>query len=266
MDQKQRNELALEFANIASEAGKLILASYKSERTVHLKSDNSPVSRADTDAEQLICERLAALMPDVLVIAEESFAGIPGGLPRRFLLVDPLDGTREFLSGRDEFTVNIALIEAGQPMVGAIYAPAFGQLYFAGATSFEAQVPPGATLASLKAASIIASSPVPESGLRAIGSRSHMDFATERWLQRLPVAELQLAGSSLKFCLIARGDADVYPRLAPTMEWDTAAGHAILDAAGGCVITLDGSPLRYGKIETGLKNNGFIAWGRQPLH
>ena len=265
MDQKQRNELALEFANIASEAGKLILASYKSERTVHLKSDNSPVSRADTDAEQLICQRLVALMPDVLVIAEESFAGIPGGLPsERFLLVDPLDGTREFLAGRNEFTVNIALIEARQPVVGAIYAPAFGQLYLAGATAFEAQVPPGATLASLKAASIIASSPVPESGLRAIGSRSHMDLETERWLQRLPVAELQLAGSSLKFCLIARGDADVYPRLAPTMEWDTAAGHAILDAAGGCVVALDGSPLRYGKTAAGLKNHGFVAWGRQP--
>jgi 3'(2'), 5'-bisphosphate nucleotidase len=267
MDRNQRNELALEFANIVSEAGKLIVASYKSDITVHLKSDNSPVSRADTEAEQLICARLAAIMPDVLVIAEESFAGISGGLPpERFVLVDPLDGTREFLAGRDEFTVNIALIEAGRPVVGAIYAPALDQLYFAGATAFQAQASPSATLTSLKAARMIATSPVPDSGLRAIGSRSHMDSQTEAWLRRLPVAELRTAGSSLKFCLIARGDADVYPRLAPTMEWDTAAGHAILDAAGGCVVTPDGSPLRYGKTDTGFKNNGFVAWGRQPLH
>jgi 3'(2'), 5'-bisphosphate nucleotidase len=111
---------------------------------------------------------------------------------------------------------------------------------------------------------VIATSPVPGAGLRAIASRSHMNPPTEHWLGQHPVAQLQRAGSSLKFCLIARGDADVYPRIAPTMEWDTAAGHAILNAAGGCVIGLDGSPLRYGKRDAGFKNDGFVAWGRKP--
>jgi 3'(2'), 5'-bisphosphate nucleotidase len=111
---------------------------------------------------------------------------------------------------------------------------------------------------------VIATSPVPGAGLRAVASRSHMNASTEEWLAQRPVAQLQRAGSSLKFCLIAGGDADVYPRLAPTMEWDTAAGHAILNAAGGCVIGLDGSPLRYGKRDAGFKNDGFIAWGRKP--
>jgi 3'(2'), 5'-bisphosphate nucleotidase len=116
----------------------------------------------------------------------------------------------------------------------------------------------------LGATSVIRTSPVPAAGLRALASRSHLNPETEQWLAARPVAELQRAGSSLKFCLIARGAADVYPRIAPTMEWDTAAGHAILNAAGGCVIGLDGSPLRYGKRDAGFRNEGFVAWGRKP--
>jgi 3'(2'),5'-bisphosphate nucleotidase len=226
------------------------------------KPDGSPVCQADIQAEQLILARLAAIMPNVTVVAEESFAPQRGPVPERFFLVDPLDGTREFLAGHHDFTVNIALVENGDPVAGAICAPALDQIYLAGATTFRAERARGGSLAG--ALQAIAASPVPEAGLRAVASRSHMNAATEAWLGQHPVAHLQRAGSSLKFCLIAGGEADVYPRIAPTMEWDTAAGHAILNAAGGCVIGLDGSPLRYGKSHAGFKNEGFVAWGRRP--
>jgi 3'(2'), 5'-bisphosphate nucleotidase len=243
------------------EAGKVIMAVRSSHVATRRKPDGSPVCDADTKAEELILGRLAALMPDVAVIAEESFAPHGGPVPERFFLVDPLDGTRELLAGHPDFAVNIALIENGDPIAGAICVPALDQVYLAGATAFRADTAAGRTLpATMK---VIATSPVPASGLRAIASRSHMNGATERWLAQQPVAEVQRAGSSLKFCLIAQGDGDVYPRLAPTMEWDTAAGHAILNASGGCVIGLDGSPLRYGKRDAGFKNEGFIAWGRR---
>jgi 3'(2'), 5'-bisphosphate nucleotidase len=262
MEMKARDELATTLGTIVSEAGKAIMAVQAADIGTRHKPDGSPVCQADIKAEQLILARLAALMPDVAVIAEESFAaGDSAPALERFLLVDPLDGTREFLAGHQDFTVNIALIEAGNPIVGAICAPALGQLYVAGATAFRADLADGNTLSAMKP---IATSPVPASGLRAIASRSHMNPSTEEWLAQRPVAELQRAGSSLKFCLIARGDADVYPRIAPTMEWDTAAGHAIVNAAGGCVLSPDGSPLRYGKRDAGFKNAGFIAWGRQP--
>jgi 3'(2'), 5'-bisphosphate nucleotidase len=264
MPANDRNELALEFGNIASEAGKVIMSVRACEISVSLKSDGSPVTQADIKAERLIRERLAAMMPDVPIIAEESFeANLSAAAPERFLLVDPLDGTREFVSGQDEFTVNIALIEAGTPVVGAICAPALGHIYLGGATAARAELQPGHPFGA-DSLSVIRTSRVPGSGIRAIGSRSHMDPATERFVRELGASEMLPAGSSLKFCLVARGDADVYPRLAPTMEWDTAAGHAILSAAGGCVLGLDGAPLRYGKTAAGFKNDGFIAWGRTP--
>jgi 3'(2'), 5'-bisphosphate nucleotidase len=263
MEMKARDELAIELGSIVSAAGKLIMAVRTSDVGARRKADGSPVCDADTKAEQLILARLAALMPDIAVIAEESFAPHRSApVPERFFLVDPLDGTREFLAGHPDFAVNIALIENGDPIAGAICAPALDQVYLAGATAFAVDSAAGSTLPDTM--KIIAASPVPAAGLRAVASRSHMNGPTEQWLARQPVAELQRAGSSLKFCLIARGDADVYPRIAPTMEWDTAAGHAILNAAGGCVISLDGSPLRYGKKDAGFKNAGFIAWGRRP--
>jgi 3'(2'), 5'-bisphosphate nucleotidase len=263
MDMKARDELALELGNIVSEAGEVIMAIRASDVGARRKPDGSPVCEADTQAEQLILARLAAIMPSVTVIAEESFAPHRGGpVPERFFLVDPLDGTREFLGGHHDFTVNIALVENGDPIAGAICAPALDRIYLAGATAFRADRARGGPLADALRA--IAASPVPNAGLRAVASRSHMNAATEQWLRQRPVGQLQRAGSSLKFCLIAGGDADVYPRIAPTMEWDTAAGHAILNAAGGCVIGHDGSPLRYGKRHAGFKNEGFVAWGRKP--
>ncbi len=259
MEIKARDALATKLGTLVAEAGKAIMGLQAAEIEARRKPDGSPVCQADIRAEKIILAGLATLMPGVAVIAEESFAP-GGGVPDRFLLVDPLDGTREFLAGHKDFTVNIALIEAGSPVAGAICAPALDQVYVAGATAFQADLTAGV----LGPMTPIATRAVPGAGLRALASRSHLNPETEQWLARQAVADLQRAGSSLKFCLIARGDADVYPRLATTMEWDTAAGHAILNAAGGCVLGLDGSPLRYGKKDAGFKNAGFIAWGRRP--
>ncbi|HWF94502.1 MAG TPA: 3'(2'),5'-bisphosphate nucleotidase CysQ [Xanthobacteraceae bacterium] len=262
MEIRVRDEFAAELGTIVAEAGKVIMALQPSDIGARRKPDGSPVCQADLRAERLILGRLAALMPSVPVIAEESFVPDDAGpVPECFFLVDPLDGTREFLAGHKDFTVNIALIEAGGPVAGAICAPALDQVYVGGATAFGADMAAAGAAGPMKP---IATSPVPGAGLRALASRSHLNAETEQWLSQQPVAELQRAGSSLKFCLIARGDADVYPRLAATMEWDTAAGHAVLNAAGGYVLGLDGSPLRYGKKDAGFKNAGFIAWGRRP--
>ena len=262
MDATARDALAARFGNIACEAGALILRLRTPEIGVRRKPDGSPVCRADEEAEALILSRLAALLPDVSVIAEESFAQRrDAAVPERFLLVDPLDGTREFLAGHDEYTVNIALIERGEPIVGAVCVPALDEVYVAGACAFRAEMTTPLATGALKP---ISTASVPPSGTRALASRSHLDPQTEHWLAERGITQLLRRGSSYKFCLIARGDADVYPRLAPTMEWDTAAGHAILKAAGGSVLALDGSPLRYGKKDAGFKNAGFIAWGREP--
>ena len=263
MDMNARDELALAFGSIVSEAGLLINAIRASDPGARRKPDGSPVCRADLEAEALILMRLAGVMPGVTVIAEESFAAVDE-VPRRFLLVDPIDGTREFLAGYDDFTVNIALIEAGEPIAGAICAPARHEIYVGGsAAAFTAKLAADGALPN-SALQPIATRATPHTGLIALTSRSHVDQETERWLLRPGVAAVERAGSSLKFSLVARGEADVYPRLAPTMEWDTAAGHAILTAAGGAVLALDGAPLRYGKHDLGFKNAGFIAWGANP--
>jgi 3'(2'), 5'-bisphosphate nucleotidase len=260
MEEKACDDLAVRFGEIVSEAGHFILAIPGSAVGASRKTDGSPVCRADIGAERLILERLRNLLPDVPVIAEESFAPSAGAVPDVFVLVDPLDGTREFLAGHKDYTVNIALIEAGRPIAGAICAPASAEVFVGGANAFWAPLGNG-TLTGLTA---MTGGAVPPAGLRAVVSRSHLDAGSEQWMREHGVAKLDRVGSSLKFCLLARGDADVYPRLAPTMEWDTAAGHAILDAAGGCVLDAAGAPLRYGKKETGFKNPGFIAWSRKP--
>jgi 3'(2'), 5'-bisphosphate nucleotidase len=225
------------------------------------KSDGSPVTQADLDADRIIGARLASLLPDIPVVTEEVSETHALSGAGRFILVDPLDGTREFTSGRDEFTVNIALIDGGEPVAGAVYAPALNRLYVAGASAFRAEVRPAEPVPGLHAMRALSTNVVSYEALRAIASHSHLDSATKDWLDTRPIGELRSAGSSLKFCVIAEGEADVYPRLAPTMEWDTAAGHAVLAAAGGCVVRVDGSPLGYGKSESGFRNESFIAWG-----
>ena len=264
MNDSARNELALRFGNLASEAGRAIMAAYSPTLTVNAKADGSPVSEADAAAERVILGALKSIIPDVPVVAEESFdAKAVVAVPARFILVDPLDGTREFITGSHEFTVNIALVENRRPVVGCVYAPALNQMYLAGANAWRTEVTPGEKLPALEAMRKLATASYPPDGLRAMASRSHLDPESEALLKRLQVGTWKSAGSSLKFCMIAQGDGDIYPRLAPTMEWDTAAGQAVLTAAGGCVIGRDGSPFRYGK--PGFRNDGFVAWGREPL-
>lgn len=241
-------------AAIARRAGDEIMAVYATDFGVRGKSDASPVTEADERAEALIVPALQALAPDVPVVAEEAVAA--GRVPevgRRFWLVDPLDGTKEFISRNGEFTVNIALVEDGAPRLGVVLAPALGRL-FAGVVGQGAWVEEG----GLRRA--IAVRRPPAEGLTVVASRSHGDAAAlEAYLAGRRVARQVSAGSSLKLCLVAAGEADLYPRLGRTMEWDIAAGHAVLAAAGGSVNDLGGRPLRYGK--PGFDNPHFVASG-----
>jgi 3'(2'), 5'-bisphosphate nucleotidase len=201
------------------------------------------------------------MAPSPPICAEESTAaGTPICAAGRFLLVDPLDGTREFLARNGEFTINVALIEGVAPIAGAVYAPAIGRLWIGGDAAFVCDTPPGAGLPGKERWRRIRTRRAPER-LIALVSRSHADARSESFLKRLPVGEARGAGSSLKFCLIAEGLGDVYPRFAPTMEWDTAAGDAVLRAAGGVVLDPDGRPLGYGKVDRDLRNGPFVAWG-----
>lgn len=249
-----RTELLQKLIPVIRAAGEVVMEVYATDFAVQGKSDASPVTAADERAEALILPALAALLPDVPVVAEESVSS--GHVPEigdRFWLVDPLDGTKEFISRNGEFTVNIALVENGQPVIGLVLAPALGTL-FAGA------VGEGAFMEDAKGVRPISSRVPPEEGLTVVASRSHGDAAAlDAFLAGRKVDKLINAGSSLKLCLVASGQADVYPRLGRTMEWDIAAGHAVLAAAGGHVATLDGKPLGYGK--PGLDNPHFAAWG-----
>lgn len=266
MDDNHRNALALQFAQIASDAGRIVMDYRGGRASIGIKPDNSPVTDADKDSETIIRGSLARILPGIPVVAEESFdAKNPPRAAAHFILVDPLDGTREFISGRYEFTVNIAYLEDGIPVAGCVYAPALHRIYVAGKAALRAELMPGGKITSLDQLRPIATAPYPATGLRALVSRSHGDEKTAALLDSLNVATRETCGSSLKFCRIAEGAADIYPRLAPTMEWDTAAAHAVLVAAGGAVMAPDGSPLRYGKAEAGYRNDGFIAWGRDPL-
>lgn len=245
----------------AIEAGRAAFHVYRGEFAVMRKSDESPVTTADHAAEAIILERLRDTAPRIPIVAEEQVAA--GHIPdtgEEFFLVDPLDGTREFIERRGDFTVNIALIRGGSPVLGVVYAPASGQLFAgdAGAMrAFQCMQDPGSPERGQRIP--IRVRPAPRGGVTAVASRSHRTPETDAYLARYRVAELVSVGSSLKFCLIAAGDADLYPRLGPTMEWDTAAGHAVLVAAGGTVLASDGSPLRYGKPH--FRNPWFIASG-----
>ncbi|WP_051660811.1 3'(2'),5'-bisphosphate nucleotidase CysQ [Bosea sp. 117] len=256
----------LRLAELSIRAGEVILDIYASDFTVTRKADCSPVTEADQRAEAIILEGLREIAPDLPVIAEEEAAA--GRLPEigsRFFLVDPLDGTREFLARNGEFTVNIARIEDGVAVAGVVYAPALGVLYAGAAgTAFKARIADGA-LTDIRP---IAVRHAPEA-IVAIGSRSHGSSETAAWLARYGEVSFTSAGSSLKFCLVAEGAADIYPRLGRTMEWDTAAGDAVLRAAGGIVTRLDGRPLLYGKSvqseDAPFANPHFVAFGDRRL-
>jgi 3'(2'), 5'-bisphosphate nucleotidase len=241
-------------ANTARDAGKLILEVYVTDFLARGKSDSSPVTEADERAEAEICAALRSLAPGIPIVAEEAVAA--GQVPELgplFWLVDPLDGTKEFISRNGEFTVNIALIVDGRPQLGVVFAPALDRLYLADAQR-------GAWLEAGSHRQPIRCRSVPEDGLTVVSSRSHGDAqALDSYLAGRKVAALKSAGSSLKLCLVAAGEADLYPRLGRTMEWDIAAGHAVVVAAGGTVTDLQGAPLRYGK--PGFENPFFVTKG-----
>ncbi len=261
LDGSSRDEIALFLAKAALAAGQAVMEEYDRGCDVASKADGSPVTSADHRAEAIICECLARMVPLTPLCAEEAMAaGAKPHVAERFLLVDPLDGTREFLAGNGEFTINVALIEKGAPIAGAVYAPAIGRLWVGGDTAFTCEAPPGAELPGPGSRRRIRTRSAPTS-MVAFASRSHLDPESDSFLKRLPIEETRFAGSSLKFCLIAEGLGDVYPRFAPTMEWDTAAGDAVLRAAGGAVLDPSGQLLLYGNAERGLRNGAFIAWG-----
>ena len=248
--------LAVAARDAGAEILKLVAAGFE----VETKSDESPVTVCDRAAEAIILAALAEAAPGVPVIAEEEVAA--GRIPAHgdvYFLVDPLDGTKEFVRGGDDYTVNIGLIVGGEPRLGVVYAPATDRLH-------AGLVGRGAWLEDGGARRAIATRPLGEAR-DAVASKSHFNQATADYLeQAIGACEHVSVGSSLKFCIVAEGRADIYPRLSPTSEWDTAAGHAVLVAAGGRVDGLDGRPLRYGK--TAFLNRGFCAtagWAAPPI-
>lgn len=227
-------------------AGKAILEIYNSEPEVRLKADQSPVTDADQKAEAIILSWLETYFPVIPVVAEESVAAgkVPNIAGKAFFLVDPLDGTKEFINRRDDFTVNIALVDKGVPILGVVYAPALGVAYSAAEGRAEKFT---VTSGVRQENRLIIGCRSHGDHLTAIASRSHNSQETENFLSKHKITDYSAIGSSLKFCLLAEGLADIYPRFSRTMEWDTAAGDAILRAAGGETLTMDGTPLTYGK-------------------
>lgn len=257
LEAETRTALLAKMVDAARSAGALVMRHYAGDTERRFKADKSPVTAADEEAEVLILKALHAAAPSIPVVAEESAAAgslpdVSGGV---FFLVDPLDGTKEFLNRNGEFTVNIALIEQGSPTAGVVFAPAIDRLFWgSGAGAFEETKGQKHQIKTRVA---------PKEGMTAIASRSHRDRLTDEYLAHYPIANLIAAGSSLKFCVIAAGEADLYPRHGPTMEWDTAAGDAVLRAAGGRVTRLDGKTLfTYGNAREKFQNQSFIAWGR----
>ena len=236
------------------EAGAVIMDIHQRKISARLKPDGSPVSEADEAAEAILLPALAKVAPDIPVISEENAASHTLDVAPLFFLVDPIDGTKEYLKpdGQGSFTVNIGLIYQGQPIMGLVYAPAFDSLYI-GVVGHQAIKITKGDETQLKVRD------VPSTGAVAVASASHRDEETNQWLNAHHITETKSIGSSLKFCLVAQGAADVYPRFGPTMEWDTAAGDAVLRAAGGMVMTTDYQPYPYGK--TDYRNTAFIALG-----
>lgn len=259
-----RNDVLDVIKAIALDAGTVIMDVYRRGFSVAIKADSSPLTEADTLAEALIVERLGAGFPDIAVIAEEAVAnGHAPACGERFFLVDPLDGSKEFIARNGEFTVNIALIENDMPVAGVVYAPALGRIWWGqdGLGAWAGEVADGVIVSPVR----VLVRTTPASGPTLVGSRSHGAEQEDERLKPFATATFATIGSSLKFCLLAEGGADLYPRFSRTMEWDTAAGDAILRAAGGQVLDLSGAPLRYGKRNQGhdsdFANSHFWAIG-----
>ncbi len=254
------------FELAALEAGKVILSVYGENPKASYKADSSPVTEADERAEQIILDILSKAYPNLPAIAEEAVARghVPDIAGGPFILIDPLDGTKEFIAQRREFTVNIALIEGGVPVAGIVYAPALSVAY-RGDRRGACRLKVGSDF-HIEERSTISARTAPPAAV-ALASRSHRTAETDKFLETCGAAEICSIGSSLKFCLLAEGKADIYPRFGRTMEWDTAAGDAVLRAAGGETLMLDGQPLTYGKTgqehDSDFSNPHFIAWGER---
>jgi 3'(2'), 5'-bisphosphate nucleotidase len=249
-----------------AEAARVILETRHKGLTVDRKSDDSPVTEADRRAEEILTDALRTICPEIPVVAEEAAAsGADQRVGDRFFLLDPLDGTRDYAAGRDDFTVNIGLIEDGHPVYGLIYAPAKRELFLtaASAVAVAAKFEPGQfpqSLSDLNASQIRVRTGQP-GHLHALVSRRESGNEFDERLAALGISERRGMSSAIKFGLLARGEADLYPRFGPTCEWDTAAGQAIVEAAGGSVTALDGSPLIYGKSGSKFLNGPFVARG-----
>lgn len=245
---------------MALDAGAVIMTHYRNGVAEETKADKSPVTQADRDAELLLERALGQVAPGIQVIGEEACSETaPTQLDELFFLLDPLDGTRDFVAKRDNFTVNIGLVKGQYPIAGVIYAPVHEKLYFSGNdAAYSLTIAPDGDL-DISQAKRLRTQKADADGLIVIASRSHRGEKTDQMIASLNVKETIATASSYKFCLLAEGTADFYPRYGRTMEWDTAAGQAILEAAGGIVTTEDGTRFHYGKLERGLDNPSFIA-------
>jgi 3'(2'), 5'-bisphosphate nucleotidase len=253
-----------ELTTVVSRAAAVIRTARAGTLVARAKSDLSPVTSADEAAEALIVESVAHLLPGVPIMSEEAVYR-SGCVPVEgdFVLVDPVDGTRELIAGRDEFTVNVALIRQARPVLGIVAAPALGLVWraAAGGGAERFRLAPGAPAAGAQDRTAIRTRPCPGEAPIAIVSRSHLDAKTEAFLAGIADVQRIVSGSALKLCRVAEGSADLYPRLGATHEWDVAAGHAVLAEAGGVVTRPDGAALNYGAFTDGLVVQGFIAWG-----
>jgi 3'(2'),5'-bisphosphate nucleotidase len=257
---EERAALLEGFATASIAAGEAIMAVYTSDFAVVWKGDSSPVTEADAQGEAIILAALARLLPDIPVIAEEEVAA--GRIPETggtFVLVDPLDGTKEFIERRGDFTVNIALVEDRAPTLGVVYAPVERRLFVGDTAAGEAWTATVDAAGAIGPRTPLRVRDRPSGGLSVVASRSHNSAETEAYLDQFDVADRVSRGSSLKICMLANGEADLYPRLSPTCEWDIAAGDAVLRAAGGSLRAPDGAAMAYGKPR--FFNPGFVAAG-----
>lgn len=253
------DEMMVTLRRLALEAGDAIMEIYGSDDfDIRSKSDDSPVTAADDAADALISTGLKSAFPDAALVTEEQSATHQQNVSD-FFIVDPLDGTKEFVHRRGDFTVNIAWVEGGVPVRGIVYAPAKGRLFWTQADGTTVEEAGRFDKNSIGSCTPLRVATPDMAGLMVVASKSHRDQATDDYIGKYSVKDMRSAGSSLKFCLVATGEADLYPRLGRTMEWDTAAGHAVLAGAGGEVVRFgDHTPLRYGK--SGFENPFFVAY------
>jgi 3'(2'), 5'-bisphosphate nucleotidase len=261
LDEPMCEAIAARLGELVIEAGRLVLDLHDKGLPIVVKSDGSPTTEADLSAERLILDRLAELWPHIPAVAEETASRAEAG--PCFFLVDPVDGTKDFLAGTGEFTVNIALVSNGRPVAAAVAAPKLRRAWRAGAFAESAVLPQSASDPLVWRP--IGVRAAPAQGPVALVSRRHGDSRSDAILEAVGVSERRTASSSLKFCLVAEGEADLYVRCGPTMEWDTAAGDHILTAAGGVTVAGDGAPLVYGRSERNYRNGPFAAAGEAAL-